>query len=280
MIKSYYGDNLKWWFGVVINTKDDPLETGRAKVRIYGVHGTTVPDRALPWASVIVPTTEGGVSGIGQNPLLKPGARVIGFFLDGDEAQNPVIWGSLPGIEGSIEHTAGPAVGTSGPANESTVAPLKNPSDVSGGYPADLSRGEIEGWIRQESVARGINPEVAITVFRHEGAGSYQSSVPRSGKGSLNGREASFGPYQLYVGGGLGNDYQKRTGRSLVRDNTRDGILNQIRYSLDQAALGGWSPWYGFDAAYGRRRDSNNRPTDLAHYRRGLTNATAINNWG
>ena len=49
----------------------------------------------------------------------------------------------------------------------------------------------------------------------------------------------------MYTGGGLGNDYETNTGRSLANDNTRDGVTNQIRFSLDQAAARGWSPWYG-----------------------------------
>jgi len=110
-------------------------------------------------------------------------------------------------------------------------------------YP--ISNNEIESIITREAEARGIVPSVAIAVYRAEGRSSYQSTVPRSGKGSLNGREASFGPYQLYIGGGLGNDYQDRTGRDLISDNTPDGITNQIRFALDAAVSQGWTPWYG-----------------------------------
>lgn len=113
------------------------------------------------------------------------------------------------------------------------------------GYPEDLSNAEIEAIIREEATLRGIDPDTAVEIYRHEGKGSYQSSIPRNGSGTLNGKEASFGPYQLYTGGGLGNDYETNTGRSLVNDNTTEGVTNQIRYSLDQAATGGWGPWYG-----------------------------------
>lgn len=275
-------NNFIWWYGVVINTANDPLQLGRAQVRILGAHGPNIEDTDLPWASVIVPTTEGGVSGIGQNPQLKPGARVIGFFLDGQLKQNPIIWGSVPGIEGKIGLSPyGKATGISGPSNLPLreVVGWQNMNMIVGGYPSDLSQGEIEQWIREEANLRGIDPNVAISVYRAEGAGSYQSTVARSGDGSLNGREASFGPYQLFIGGGLGEVYERSTGRNLITDNTREGIRNQIRFALDQAATGSWSPWYGYDAVYGRRRDSNNRPTDTAHYRQGLNGSRAVNNW-
>lgn len=115
----------------------------------------------------------------------------------------------------------------------------------SDGLEYSISNGEIEGIIRQEAELRGIDPDVAVQIYRHEGRGSYQSTVPRTGRGSLNGREASFGPYQLYIGGGLGNEYQEQTGRDLTQDNTKDGITNQIRFALDAAVRQSWQPWYG-----------------------------------
>ena len=110
-------------------------------------------------------------------------------------------------------------------------------------YPISNSR--IESIIRDEAELRGIDPDIAVRIFRAEGRSSYQSTVPRTGKGSLNGREASFGPYQLYIGGGLGNEYQDKTGRDLTQDNTEDGITNQIRFALDAAVRQSWQPWYG-----------------------------------
>lgn len=115
---------------------------------------------------------------------------------------------------------------------------------VSPGY-GEISQGHIEDIIREEASARGISIREAILIFRGEGAGSYQSQVERSGSGSRGGREASYGPYQLFTGGGLGNEYEEATGRSLITDNTPEGIRNQIRFALDKAVDQGWTPWYG-----------------------------------
>ena len=135
------------------------------------------------------------------------------------------------------------------------------------GYPEGMTRSDIESIIREEAKLRGIDPDVAVRIFRAEGASGYQSTVRRSGRGSLGGREASFGPYQLFIGGGLGNEYQERTGRDLTQDNTEDGITNQIRFALDMAVTQSWQPWYGRIPAGVGRRD-------------GLEGAKQVKNWG
>lgn len=156
---------------------------------------------------------------------------------------------------------------------------LENPSSVTGntkrndssntspGYPSDLSQRAIENMIRKEAELRGIDPDVAVAIFRSEGAGAYQSQIRRQGRGALGGREASFGPYQLFTGGGLGNVYQQKTGRDLSRDNTKEGILNQIRFALDMAVNQSWQPWYG-------------RKTAGVGKWQGLKGAQPAKNWG
>jgi len=263
----FYGDKMRWWMGVVINTAADPLQLGRALVRIDGIHGENIEDSMLPWASVVVPTTSGGVSGIGTNPLLQPGARVIGFFLDGPESQFPIIWGSIPNVEGKIMSNR-PAGGVPGSPKEggATYTAPANPNYTAPGYPPEMTTARIESIIREESSLRGIDGEVAVRIFRHEGMNSYQSTVSTGNQLMRGGREASYGPYQLYVGGGLGNDYEQRTGRDLTTDNTEEGITNQIRFALDQAALNGWGAWYG-------------RGPAGVGINEGLGSAHPINNW-
>jgi peptidoglycan hydrolase-like protein with peptidoglycan-binding domain len=141
-----------------------------------------------------------------------------------------------------------------------------DPSYQAPGYPEGMTQGAMEKIISKEATARGIDPVVAIKIFRSEGAGAYQSGVKRTGKGSLGGREASFGPYQLYIGGGMGNQYEQATGRDLTKDNTAEGITNQIRFALDQATKLGWKPWYGRGPAGVGERD-------------GLDGSKPIRNW-
>jgi len=101
----FYGDKNRWFIGVVTNN-NDPRALGRVQVRIHGVHSAStqdIPFEFLPWAYTMVPTTEGGNSGIGRIPQLLPGTKVYGIFLDGDTSQLPLVIGSLPKIEQRTE---------------------------------------------------------------------------------------------------------------------------------------------------------------------------------
>jgi hypothetical protein len=86
---------LNNWTGVV-EDYDDPLKTGRLRVRINGFHNinkTVLPTTDLPWAMVALPVN-GSTTATGP----KVGDWVIGFFFDGESAQLPVVTHVLPGI--------------------------------------------------------------------------------------------------------------------------------------------------------------------------------------
>ena len=76
----------------------------------------------------------------------------------------------------------------------------------------------LEKQIRASARKNGIDPNVAVRVWKSEGGMSYQSQIPRKGKGSMGGKEASYGPFQLYTGGGLGNEYENEYGVDLTPD--------------------------------------------------------------
>lgn len=96
-------DGFRWWIGQIPpeSAHGSQINKGgwgnRFKVRIMGYHPyniTELPDEDLPWAQVLISTTAG--SGAGNNSTtvkIAPGDVVFGFFLDGDNAQIPVIMG-------------------------------------------------------------------------------------------------------------------------------------------------------------------------------------------
>jgi hypothetical protein len=96
----YYGDNVRWFIGVVEDNKTDPEQLGRVRVRIFGLHNPyldEVPTDKLPWATVLIPGHFGGVSGIGRSPTgIEQGCWVFGMFMDGKHSQNPVVFGTIP----------------------------------------------------------------------------------------------------------------------------------------------------------------------------------------
>lgn len=84
-----------WWTGVVVDRKD-PANLGRMKVRIIGWHDENPnisPIEDLPWSQVLLPPN------YSKNfALPKEGEWVAGYFLDGYNAQLPVVFGVFPGI--------------------------------------------------------------------------------------------------------------------------------------------------------------------------------------
>ena len=88
---------FKPFTGVIEQADDDdtdPLKLGRVRVRVHGYHNSDtdhVPTDSLPWAHVTYNDSK-------RMSVPTNGEWVIGFFLDGEEAQKPIIIGTLPGI--------------------------------------------------------------------------------------------------------------------------------------------------------------------------------------
>jgi len=102
---------MVWWTGVVEDNSSDPQKIGRCKVRIYGYHSSStsdIPTAHLHWAIVGMPTTSAGVSGVGESPSgIVNGSTVYGFFLDGEDAQAPLIIGTMMGMPGAGDPSSG-----------------------------------------------------------------------------------------------------------------------------------------------------------------------------
>ena len=101
---------FKWFVGVV-EDRHDPQKLGRLRVRCLGIHTsdkTKIATADLPWASVSLPTTASGISGLGQSPsFIVEGSWVWGYFRDGsDLLQELVIVGTLPGKPSELGKTA------------------------------------------------------------------------------------------------------------------------------------------------------------------------------
>ena len=80
-----------FFIGVIENNVDPRLE-GRVQVRAFGVHGTVqqVPTQDLPWATLILGSYDP------NSPIPPLNAWVFGFFIDGRDAQQPMILGLIP----------------------------------------------------------------------------------------------------------------------------------------------------------------------------------------
>lgn len=111
--ENFFGkDPIRWWIGQVTDPKKgkwgDSLEKKRAKdgadiygfrcrVRIVGYHGSDsdLKDEDLPMAHILLPPNTTTTGGCGGTVKYQGGEVVVGFFADGDDAQQPIIFGTL-----------------------------------------------------------------------------------------------------------------------------------------------------------------------------------------
>jgi len=108
---TFLGLNGFVWFVGVVEDRMDPQFVGRVRVRALGHHTADkglLPTSDLPWASVVLPSTSAGISGLGESPSgLVEGSWVMGYFRDGEARQEPVVLGSCPGKPAELAGTSG-----------------------------------------------------------------------------------------------------------------------------------------------------------------------------
>lgn len=125
---------------------------------------------------------------------------------------------------------------TGGAANDNTAKVIP----VTRAALADIPNTDVASYIAKAATARGIDPDIALRVAKSEGglkSWNLQSTYMKNGV-----QEPSFGPYQLYMGGGLGNAFQKKTGLDpRLAANGPAGV----DFALDNAKKSGWGAWYG-----------------------------------
>ena len=105
-------DPMQWWIGQVTDPKKgkwdntlekkkaengEPIYSHRCRVRIVGYHGCgdELPDEDLPLAHVLLPPNMSTTGGRGSTMQYQGGEVVVGFFFDGEDGQQPVIFGTL-----------------------------------------------------------------------------------------------------------------------------------------------------------------------------------------
>ena len=188
MNKIFNKDGFNWWIGVV-EDRMDPEQIGRVRVRIYGYHTDDkafLPTKDLPWAVPILPITSASISGKGSAPLGPvPGSWVIGFFLDGEDMQQPAIFGTISTKATSLAFTGADDKEELTNTNQGIKRDASgNPVLDENGNTIPEGNPSVEGWSlgntseRYESGGKGpgtINP--------------YLQTEDRGG--------ASYGTYQL-----------------------------------------------------------------------------------
>ena len=109
--EKFLGHNGFLWFTGVVEDRNDPNKAGRVRVRALGHHTsntTILPTADLPWAHCMLPSTSAGISGLGQSATgLVEGSWVLGYFRDGNERQEMIVLGTLPGYPAELSQAGG-----------------------------------------------------------------------------------------------------------------------------------------------------------------------------
>jgi len=120
-------NNLTWFMGIVQRI-NDPKHEGRVKVRAFGFHPTiaegTVTADDLPWATVLI-------NNVSVSAKLAIGELVFGAFLDGRDAQQPLIFGVIPTPKFGI-----PTLEPAGPVGDGRVFGQTGSSNLAANYAA------------------------------------------------------------------------------------------------------------------------------------------------
>lgn len=77
----------------------------------------------------------------------------------------------------------------------------------------------------------GVDPDVALKVARSEGLGTFSGDGGKSG-----------GAFQLYTGGGLGNEFQRDTGLDPLDPKNEPATID---YAMRRLSETGWTPYHG-----------------------------------
>ncbi len=139
------------------------------------------------------------------------------------------------GVGGAIGSVAAALGGRAANDNRAPVIPVTRSALPDIGASTDIA-----SYIAKAASARGIDPAIALKVAKSEGgvnSWNLQSSYVKNGV-----QEPSFGPFQLYKGGGLGNDFQRKTGMDPALASSGPAGVD---FALDHASKNGWGAWYG-----------------------------------
>lgn len=265
MNNSFSFGEYRWFTGLVINV-NDPKKYGRVKVCVFGYNITTEaefsyaidyakknfdstldpddPEHKEPnsyWASVVLPTTSAGMSGIGINHGLKPGSTVTGWFADGANAQQPIVNGVIAG-------NAVPLIIPQPPEE------IKEPKDVGRtkipeGKPADVKKlfaGPMKSDLNNIAINDNIDQSIikwrSETATRSKTAYNVTNAIKAESKKITDAAFATgISALNNQLGGALGSKVQANMISSTISTLKTD-VVGKMSASLAKSVNGALNP--------------------------------------
>lgn len=232
MQRIFNKDGFNWWVGVV-EDRLDPEKMGRCRVRIFGYHSDSrelLPTEDLPWAVPILPITSAATSGIGTTPLGPvTGTWVVGFFLDGEDMQQPAFFGAISTKNLGKAFTTPEAPP---PVTNKNDGILKdgsgNPVVDGSGTPVRAGTPDVPGW------------ELGQSSEKYESGGKGPGVIndyKGAAKGDLGG--ASYGVYQF---ASFLPEVNEANGKNRPKFNGNSPVEQYIKSSKYKEMFAGLTP--------------------------------------
>lgn len=93
-------EGVVWFIALIEDVENDPLQLGRVRIRPIG-SAENLDVEELHWATLVVPVTSASLKGVGISPTgVDVGSYCVGWYLDGQERQKPIIIGTFHKIPG------------------------------------------------------------------------------------------------------------------------------------------------------------------------------------
>lgn len=208
--KNFIGlEGFIWWIGVV-EDRQDPEKLGRVRVRCFGWHTDEkekIPTDSLPWAQPVVPVNYSNFS------TPKEGDMVFGFFVDGDNAQQPAIMGVIPGKPLKRPNFQ---TGFADPRTNFSNVP-KKPDDAAEAYP----KAKYTKEPTTNRLSRGKEESTIISTRRK----NLKKGVKSAGGVTWNEPDPTFKPVYPY-----NNAYESESGHALEFDDTPNNERVQLAH--------------------------------------------------
>ena len=161
MVESGVGIRDPLFFMGVVERNDDPRLEGRVQVRAFSVHGKQdqVPTTDLPWAVCAAGNYDP------NNPPPKLNSFVYGMFLDGRDAQHPLILGLIPAQFTEVVNPEKNGWGVIPHRDGNELAQGSSPKDACQPQNSKLARGEdlTETYILAQEMNRVEDAKIAGT---------------------------------------------------------------------------------------------------------------------
>ena len=159
MFESGIGIRDPLFFIGVVERNDDPQFEGRIQVRAFSVHGTNkeVPTQDLPWAVCASGSYDP------NNPPPPLNSFVYGLFLDGRDAQHPLVLGLIPSQFADPINPEKNGWGVIPDHDGYLLAKGSTPQDYGQPQQSRLARGESieETYVLQQEMNRVENIKIA-----------------------------------------------------------------------------------------------------------------------